>query len=190
MDFSFIVADLETDGFSPSVIHMIGVQDLMTGDYESFVGLDRVSECVFRMQEESKMIVGHSFADFDHRTIKSLAAVDLNKKKIVDTVIMSKELCNLFNNKLSTWGIILGFPKLPSPRFDKYTLEMDTYCERDVRLNSAMFGILYRMWMARKPSFDRNITEILSKYENEMKKSFVNWGAVDEEVPMLDLQPA
>jgi hypothetical protein len=122
------------------------------------------------------MVVGHNFADYDRGVMLNLANVDIQKERIVDTVIMSRKLCNLKNNKLETWGTILGLPKLPQPRFDIYTPEMDTYCERDVRLNSAAFGFMYRLWHSRADDFDQNITAILIKYEAELQKSFVNWG--------------
>jgi hypothetical protein len=42
---------------------------------------------------------------------------------------------------------MLGLPKLKSPLFESYSKEMDTYCERDVRLNTKAFFFMVHMWL-------------------------------------------
>ncbi len=174
MDLTFVVCDAETDGFSPKNIWMLGVQCLITGDYKSFVGIDNVAEAIFRMSEESKLIVGHNFLGYDHKVIKDLSGVDLPKDIIVDTLQMSRDLCKLKNHKLETWGQILGLPKLESPLFECYTPEMDTYCERDVRLNTAVFGFLYQMYRTAAPDgMNHQLRKILDANQYALSQSVV-----------------
>lgn len=174
IDFSFVAADLETNGlYNPNKIFMMGVQDLMTGNYKSFVGIEQVAEAIFTMSNVSKVVVGHHFLGYDAKVIKDITGVEISKDVIVDTLQMSKDFCKMSKHGLGVWGEILGLPKLKQPLFEEYSEEMDTYCERDVRLNSAVFALLYRMYLHARPNKMGSYAAVLHRNEEALRKNFL-----------------
>lgn len=173
MNFDFVVCDLETNGLRPSTIFMVGVQDLISGDYKSYVGPDGVAEALWRMSEESKMVVGHFFNGYDAKVCRDLGGVEIPQDRILDTVEMSRDLCKLKNHKLENWGDIIGLPKLPKPLFEVYSKEMDVYCERDVRLNTAVFGFLYRLYIGADHSTLKFNNALIEQNKSVLERSII-----------------
>jgi len=145
--FDYVVADYETDTFNASVIWMGGAQNLLTGEYRSFVGAEEVADLSYELAVNSKMVVGHYFRGFDRKIVKKLTGLEIADDKIIDTVEMSKKLCpQLPNHKLETWGELFDYPKFKQPIFEHFTPEMIPYCERDVRLNTKVFEFLLELF--------------------------------------------
>lgn len=144
----FLVFDVETNGFKPDTIWVIVIYDLVNKTRQSYVGLDQIAEAIERITQ-AKMVAGHFIAGFDLPVIKRLSGGEVLKESVLDTVPLSKKLCDLPNHKLETWGDLLGLPKLPKPDFDVFSPQMVTYCERDVDLNVLMFEVLLDMLIER-----------------------------------------
>jgi len=158
--FDYVVADFETDGFNANVIWMGGAQNLLSGEYRSFIGADEIAELTYELAVNSKMVVGHFFRGFDRKIVKKLTGLDIASEKIIDTVEMSKHLCpELPNHKLETWGELFEYPKGKQPLFERFTPEMVPYCERDVRLNTKVFEFLLELF------WEKHLENVPPKYE-------------------------
>jgi hypothetical protein len=136
-----LVADLETDGFDPKVIWVVGILNLETDEYTAYTG-DDVAEGLLRIAD-ADLVVGHYFRGYDKKVIEKLSegVIVLDDNKIDDTCEMSRELFpELPNHKLETWGKILGSPKIKYDKgFEEFHPEMLPYCEQDVRLNAEVY---------------------------------------------------
>ncbi len=142
-----LVADIECDGFSPSVIWVLGILDWETDTYTSYTGED-VAEGLMRLAE-ADLAVGHSFKSFDAKQIKRLTdgLIDLPEDKIYDTCEKSRKLLkeDMQKHGLKEWGEIFGFPKGDHSDWTQLSPEMITYCERDVRLTRMLFDFLLEL---------------------------------------------
>ena len=146
-----LLFDTEADGFleEATVIHCLGIMDLDTEEYCEY-GPDEVVEGLMRLQD-ADLIAGHFIRGYDCPLIAKLTdgLIILDEAKMVDTCDLSRDLAPfLKNHKLETWGLMFGFPKLPSPDFSRFTPEMLVYLERDVRLNKLVFD-----WQMERMSF-------------------------------------
>jgi DNA polymerase III alpha subunit (gram-positive type) len=144
---SILVGDLETNGLKPTKIYVVGIKDMETGEYKSYVGDDEVPEGLMRLAE-ADIIIGHNFKSYDAKVIENLTdgLIKLDESKIIDTVELSRKLFKQMpNHRLETWGEIFEFPKIKYDKgFDNFHPEMVPYCERDVELNA----VLYEFMMA------------------------------------------
>jgi DNA polymerase III alpha subunit (gram-positive type) len=136
-----LVGDLETDGFDPSQIWVVGILNLETDEYKSYTG-DDIAEGLCRLAD-ADLVVGHNFKKYDAAVIEKLShgVIKIDHDKIDDTWELSRELFpELPNHKLETWGEILGSPKIKYNKgFAKFHPEMLPYCEQDVRLNADVY---------------------------------------------------
>jgi hypothetical protein len=144
MENQYLVFDIETPSLKPDTIHMISTYDLLTEETRSYVGLDEVAVAI-DILANAKMIVGHYVEGFDLPVITDLTGQKFDSKRVVDTVHLSRKLCQLPNHKLETWGDMVGLPKLPKPDFHVWTPEMTVYCERDCHVTAKAFDVLLDM---------------------------------------------
>lgn len=146
---SILIADIETDGFNPSVIWVLGVLDWETDEYTSYTG-DDIPEGLMRLVE-ADLVVGHNFVGFDAVQIEKLTGglVKIETDNIYDTLLEARKLIKMKNHKLSEWGEIFGFPKGDHKDFSRLSPEMLVYCERDVRLTRKVFDFLLEIESAK-----------------------------------------
>lgn len=144
----FILFDLECDGFYPNNIFVICVYDLVYRTRHTYTGIDEIASAIERMLN-AKMVAGHFIAGFDLPVIKRLAGAEVVKERVIDTVKLSRELCDLPNHKLKTWGELVGLPKMDAPLFEQFSPEMVPYCERDVDVNVRVFDFLVELLVER-----------------------------------------
>jgi hypothetical protein len=144
---TILVGDIETNGFEPSIIWVVGVMDAETNEYTSYVGTDQVCEGLARLAD-ADIVIGHNFKGYDAKYITKLTdgLIEFDQSRIVDTCELSRILFpHLVNHKLETWGEILGFPKIKyTEGFTRFHPKMVPYCEQDVRLNKALYDFLLR----------------------------------------------
>lgn len=137
-----LVADIECNGFKPDRIWVLGIYDLDLKVYQSYVGDDEVPNGLLRLLD-ADIVVGHYFKGFDAKVIRDLTEglVNIPNEKIHDTVEIGRALFpNMPDQKLQSWGEILGFPKLDyDGGFDEFNPDMVPYCQRDVELNAALY---------------------------------------------------
>lgn len=142
----YILFDIECDGFFPNQLFVICITDLVTRAKKTYVGIDAIAEAIDRIGK-ARMVVGHFIKGFDLPVIKRLAGMSVNKDRVIDTVDLSRRLCDLPDHKLKTWGEIVGLPKLDAPLFEEFSPEMVPYCERDVEVNEIVFFVLLEIWI-------------------------------------------
>ena len=141
--FSKIVVDLECNGLSPSIIHMVGILDIDSGVFENYHE-DGVTDGLMKIIE-ADLIVGQNILGYDIPVIEILTdgLVKIDRKKVIDTLPMARRLFpKLKSHSLKSWGELIGIPKLTAPSFDTYTPEMAVYCEGDCRTTLALFEFL------------------------------------------------
>lgn len=144
---NILVGDIEANGLKPSRIWMVGVLDFHTDEFTAYVGEDEIPYGLMRLAE-ADLVVGHYFKGYDAPVIERLTEglITFDRNKIDDTVEISRALFpELSDHKLGTWGELLGYPKLDFTNFDTFDPAMIPYCERDCRLN----GALYRFFLSQ-----------------------------------------
>lgn len=158
-----LVSDIETDGLSPTVIHMIGVLDYASDDFidyngETLVdGLCEVDECDILMVFNK---------NYDIKYVKKLTenVITFKDVVVVDVLALSRKYVDFLpNHKLETWGEYLGFPKGDFNDWSKYSPEMGVYCERDCRLTKKIFDFIREMLLPSKDILLEAIEDALRK---------------------------
>ena len=139
-----IVFDIEANGLQPDKIWCIVAKPL--GKPVVSFGPNAIDEGITFLQS-ADVLIGHNILGFDIPVINKLHGVDLSKKVIKDTLVMSR----LFNpvrengHSLKTWGYIVGFPKNEQPEdWDGFSDEMLKYCQQDVILNEKVYQRLLK----------------------------------------------
>ena len=134
-----IVFDIEANGLKPDKIWCIVAKPL--GEPVVSFGPTRIKEGIEYLAE-ADVLIGHNILGFDIPVIEKLHGVNLNKKVIKDTLVMSR----LFNpirengHSLKTWGYVVGMPKAEQPEdWDSYSNDMLKYCQQDVILNERVY---------------------------------------------------
>ena len=105
-----LVFDVETDGLKPKEIFCIVTHDVDTQVTSAF-GPDELDKAYEVLLNADKLI-GHNIANYDIPVIKNLAGIDLTKKRIIDTLVLSR----LFNptraeNHRRLWVFVRPTPR-------------------------------------------------------------------------------
>lgn len=137
-----VFADVEADGLKPTKVHCIAV---LTPDFEEPI-LFTDMNIFYRWVSEYKTItwVFHNGLGYDVDAINKLTPVTIDKKNVIDTLVVSKTLnYSRFNtHSLKELGTHLGVYKGGySGGWDKYTDEMGEYCKQDVKVLKAVYGM-------------------------------------------------
>ena len=133
-----IFLDIETNGLNPDVIWLAVTK-------QSGVVLKHYdAESLKKTLDNDESVVGHNMIGYDAPVLKRLWDIDIDKSRIVDTLVMSR-LDNPQRDKghsLRNWGKILGFPKGDHTDWTKLSPEMEEYCIRDVEVTEQAFYYL------------------------------------------------
>lgn len=141
---SILVADLETDGFNPSIIWVVGILDYTTDEFTAYTD-ENVAEGLMRIAE-AELVIGHNFLGYDAEVAEKLTGglIQIDREKVYDTLLMGRQLLpDMKCQKLAEWGDLLGLPKIVfNEGFESFHPLMVPYCERDCRLNKRVFDFL------------------------------------------------
>ena len=133
-----IFLDIETNGLNPDVIWLAVTK-------QSGVVLKHYdAESLKKTLDNDESVVGHNMIGYDAPVLERLWDIDIDKSRIVDTLVMSR-LDNPQRDKghsLRNWGKILGFPKGDHTDWTKLSPEMEEYCIRDVEVTEQAFYYL------------------------------------------------
>ena len=137
-----LVFDIETDDLKATKVHCIVAQNPDTNELFKFPP-ERVQEG-YEFLATADRLIGHNIIGFDIPMIKKFGGIDLSRKSLIDTLVMSR----LFNpvreggHSLEKWGHRLGFQKIEFDDYANYSPLMLKYCTRDVQLNTVLFHYL------------------------------------------------
>jgi DNA polymerase I len=137
-----MVCDIETDSLTPSIIWIIGLKDIDSGETWSLERPDLHPGTFNELASEVGTWVGHNFLAFDLPAIRRLVAgSSIDPASVVDTLVVSKLLnYNLEGgHSLEAWGDRFGFPKPKLADFSKLTDEMRTRVMGDVEINFKLY---------------------------------------------------
>lgn len=148
---------------------MIVITNLVTRERSTYVGLDEIAVAIDRLSR-ARMVTGHYIRGYDLKVIREFTGVIIPEDNIVDTLDLSRRLCELEKHGLAHWGDLVGLPKLKQPRFDVFTPEMVPYCERDVDLNQVVFDVLFDILVERDLVRDYPVLEeyLVSRTEQQI----------------------
>ena len=165
-----LVFDIETDDLKATKVHCIVAQNPDTNELFKFPP-ERVQEG-YEFLATADRLIGHNIIGFDIPMIKKFGGVDLSKKSLIDTLVMSR----LFNpvreggHSLDKWGHRLGFQKIEFDDYANYSPLMLKYCTRDVQLNTVLFHHLRnegRGFTKDSVSLEQEVAHIMKQQEEK-----------------------
>ena len=160
------VFDIETDGLNPTVVHVISMFDLDTGEATTY-NPDNIDIGAAKLNE-AELLIGHNIINFDIPVLERLCSAQFTPdkpRKVIDTLVLS-QLCysdilpldtyltkvkGIFMGKLmkrhslEAWGVRLGEHKGDfkyKTDWATWSPEMSTYCAQDVKVSTRVYNAL------------------------------------------------
>lgn len=163
-----LLFDIETNGLLREVSRMwiLIAKDLNTGErfkfYEGDLGW-------MKLLDDALLVVGHNIIDYDLSVLTKLFGYKLPKGvRIHDTLLMSQALdyrrFGMGGHSLDAWGEALGFHKILFNAFDKFSPEMEVYCDRDIDLNEKVYDQL--VWECEYYTSDNPLIPLFLRNEH------------------------
>ena len=132
-----ICLDIETDGLNPTRIWLAACKDINS----DFVKVCFNREELLNTIAKTDIFIGHNILGFDLHWLKELWDIDIDYRKVEDTLVLS----TLFNperkggHSLEQWGIRLKNEKGKHTDWSKISPDMISYCMQDVRLTGQVY---------------------------------------------------
>ena len=167
------VFDIETNGLLDTLdtIHCLVIKDIKTNQNYSFKP-DQVAEGI-ELLKNADTLIGHNILKFDIPAIKKVFPDFKIKGKCLDTIVLSRLIWSdikdldfkkasldksfptqmIGKHSLESWGYRLNFLKGDYGKQNDWTnwsQEMQTYCERDVDLNTKLYQIIQNKKFSEK----------------------------------------
>ena len=165
-----LVFDIETDDLQATLVHCIVAQDAETGEIFKFP--PHKLEDGYRFLATADRLIGHNIIGFDIPMVQKFGGVDLSKKAVIDTLVLSR----LFNpnrdggHSLESWGFRLGLAKIEFDDYKNYSNEMLEYCVRDVTLNT----LVYKNLRNESKGFSKGCIDLEQSVAKIIKQQEVN----------------
>ena len=167
------VFDIETNGLLDTLdtIHCLVIKDINTNQNYSFKP-DQVAEGI-ELLKDADTLIGHNILKFDIPAIQKVYPDFKTKGKCLDTIVLSRLIWSdirdldfkkasldksfptqmIGKHSLESWGYRLNFLKGDYGKQNDWTnwsQEMQTYCERDVDLNTKLYQIIQNKKFSEK----------------------------------------
>ena len=132
-----ICLDIETDGLDPTKIWLAACKDIDS----DFVKVCFNREELLKTIANTDVFIGHNILGFDLPCLKKLWDIDIDYRKVKDTLVLS----TLFyperkgGHSLEQWGIRLNNEKGKHTDWSKISSDMISYCMQDVRLTGQVY---------------------------------------------------
>jgi len=165
-----LVFDIETDDLQATLVHCIVAQDVDSGEIFKFP--PHKLEEGYKFLATADRLIGHNIIGFDIPMVEKFGGVDLTKKELIDTLVLSR----LFNpnrdggHSLESWGFRLGLSKINFDDYLNYSNEMLEYCVRDVTLNT----LVYKNLRNESKGFSKGCIELEQSIASIIKQQEVN----------------
>ena len=157
-----LVLDIEANGLkNPTKVWCIVCEDIDTGEVHTFrkVSDDEQERQRFvELASQASLLVGHSLIEYDLAVLRDLVQfVRQPTCAVLDTLILSRMLdfSRVPGHSIEAYGNEFGTPKLDFRDFSKFSDEMVTYCERDVKICRRIYA-KYRRFID-DPAWERSI---------------------------------
>ena len=131
------IIDIETDGLNPTRIWLAACKDINS----DFVKVCFNREELLKTIANTDVFIGHNILGFDLPCLKKLWDIDIDYRKVEDTLVLS----TLFyperkgGHSLEQWGIRLKNEKGKHTDWSKISSDMISYCIQDVKLTSQVY---------------------------------------------------
>ena len=131
------IIDIETDGLNATKIWLAACKDVNS----DFVKVCFNREELLNTIANTDIFIGHNILGFDLPYLKELWDIDIDYRKVEDTLVLS----TLFNperkggHSLEQWGIRLKNEKGKHTDWSKISPDMISYCMQDVRLTGQVY---------------------------------------------------
>jgi len=202
-----LIADIETDGFNPTTIHVLAALNADDTSQRWVFGPDNISDGVELLQSASELIFHNGIA-FDIPAIQKLYPFfSLDGITVTDTLVLSRLIrADLKNDdfisapnlpkrlygshSLKAWGIRLGVHKGDfgeTADWSCWTQEMSDYCEVDCTVTHKLWEALApHTWSQTAIKFEHEIAEICHRIGNagwtfDMDKAAKLYGDLSQE---------
>ena len=159
--------DIETDGLDPTRIWIVNVYDEEYQSHTPFYDHDppdlRLNVLGSTLAGYDKIVVHHG-TGFDFPALRALWGFEVDRSKVIDTLILSK-LLNVRlegGHSLEAWGKRLGFPKVEHEDWSQLSPEMIVRCQFDCVLTLKVFRYLWDRWF-HKPEWQSAIEAELTQ---------------------------
>ena len=132
-----MIIDIETDGLDPTKIWLAACKDIDS----DFVKVCFNREELLKTIANTDVFIGHNILGFDLPCLKKLWDIDIDYRKVKDTLVLS----TLFyperkgGHSLEQWGIRLNNEKGKHTDWSKISSDMISYCMQDVRLTGQVY---------------------------------------------------
>jgi DNA polymerase-1 len=180
---SKIVFDVETNGLLEDVseVWCICTKDIQSG--QTLIGVEDKYLHLFSLVElvpikvslkilsEASILIGHNIVGFDLHIIERFFNLNLFKKKIRDTLCMSK----LFNpervsHSLESYGVQFNRPKRVHEEWSEISPDMLIRCSEDVEINTLVYD-----WMVKEYCKDWDWVKSIN-----LEQEFLYWQVMQE----------
>lgn len=196
-----VVIDIEANGlFNPTKIWVVVCKDIDTNEYYIFRNLQDDSERrkFIDWFDGVELCIGHNILSYDLAHLKRLVGLEVPIRKVLDTLVVSKLVdYPRPHHSVEDYGIEFGFEKIKFNDFSQYSLDMETYCIRDVDITHRIYN-KYSKYISNSDHAD----SIQLEHEFELvtaelhrngfafnyKKAAALLGRVEEELGVLDRQ--
>tara|TARA_R110000823_G_scaffold273716_1_gene392734 strand:- start:4658 stop:6388 length:1731 start_codon:yes stop_codon:yes gene_type:complete len=134
------IIDIETDGLDPTRIWLAACKDINS----DFVKVCFNREELLKAIANTETFIGHNILGFDLPVLKKLWDIDIDYRKVEDTLVLS----TLFNperkggHSLRQWGIMLNNDKGEHTDWSQLSPEMVSYCTQDVKITGQVYNYL------------------------------------------------
>lgn len=151
------VGDLESNGFlNEATVIWCGVfKNIITGEIRVFdINTDLEGELP-KFLDGADTLIFHNGINFDRELLLKIINYNLDRSKIIDTLILSKLLnpdrkvpggwTGLHKpHSIEAWGLRFGIPKPINEKWDNYTPHMLHRCKEDVEICERVFHYLIK----------------------------------------------
>jgi hypothetical protein len=137
--------DCETDGLNANKIWLLCASRMDREEVHSFIGPQECKRFFDELRGQEVYFVGHNIVSFDGPITSRLCVGTASISNIVDTLVLSYlyDPRLVGGHSLEAWGARLNDPKGQFNDWSKYSPEMDTYCQQDVRLGKKVAKALW-----------------------------------------------